>query len=279
MMADTGSTIGQQADVPRGLAALEARLRRRPRSVAVVLSAMAHLAILIAIFAARPDPVPPELAPMIVQLVEITPPAPVLAPPAPSPAPSPAPTPKPAEAPKVAKAPEKSPPRKAIARRAPPSPAMEPLPTGEAEGADDGAVAAVELSEAEVSGAAKVGSSGGGGGAGSGAGGGACNMLEWLEQRLRRDPRVRAAASDAHRGKPLLLWNGDWLRHPGQDGGGLATVREAIMWEVAFAPEACRARPVQGHVVISLGDGSGSARIALGKGQWRWSDLLHGRRG
>jgi hypothetical protein len=54
-------------------------------------------------------------------------------------------------------------------------------------------------------------------------------------------------------------------------------VREAIMWEVAFAPQACREEPVRGLVLLSLND-QGGHRIVLGSGDWRWSDLL-GRRG
>ena len=69
-------------------------------------------------------------------------------------------------------------------------------------------------------------------------------------------------------------WNGGWVRHPGQEGGGLAAVREAMMWEIGFAPEACRKERVRGLVVVSLKDGSGSARLVLGENDWRWSDLL-----
>lgn len=279
-MADTQPTFGPHVEAPRGLAALEMALRRRSRLVATTVSALAHLAILIAIFSARPEETPPEPEPMIVQLVEIARPTPVLAPPAPSPAPSPSPDPKPAEAPKVAKAPEKSPSRKAIARRTPPKPTVvKPVPTGESEGAQEGAVAAVEFSEAQIAGAARVGSGGGGGGSGSGSGGGSCDMLEWLQKELRQDARVQAAMAKAHKGKPVVVWTGRWVPHPGQEGGGLATVREAMMWEIAFAPEECRARPVRGLVLISLGDAPGAPRIALGRDQWRWSDLLQARRG
>jgi hypothetical protein len=67
------------------------------------------------------------------------------------------------------------------------------------------------------------------------------------------------------------------VRHGVQEGAGLAAVREAIQWEVGFAPEACKDERVRGLVVISLADAPGSARIALGAGDWRWTDLL-GRR-
>jgi len=90
---------------------------------------------------------------------------------------------------------------------------------------------------------------------------------------LRRDPLVHAAVQDADRlGKAVMLWNGDWVRTGVQEGKGLSAVREAIVWEVAFAPEACRHQPVHGMVVLSLADGS--TRFAIGSGEWRWSDLL-----
>ena len=74
-----------------------------------------------------------------------------------------------------------------------------------------------------------------------------------------------------------MVWNGDWVRSGGEDGKGLAGVRQAIALGVAFAPEACRAEPVRGLVLISLSDSPGSPRLALGAGRWRWSDLLFAR--
>ncbi len=75
----------------------------------------------------------------------------------------------------------------------------------------------------------------------------------------------------------IRVWNGDWVTHPGQEGKGLASVREAIMWEVAFAPEACRQQRVRGLIVVSLDDGPASPRVVVGAGDWRWSDLLFAR--
>ena len=66
------------------------------------------------------------------------------------------------------------------------------------------------------------------------------------------------------------MWNGDWVRSGGEDGKGMAAVREAILWEVGFAPESCRNTPVHGMVVLSLADGG--TRFAVGAGTWRWSD-------
>ena len=124
------------------------------------------------------------------------------------------------------------------------------------------------LSEAQLAGAIR---------AGEGGGGGVCDMALALQQALRRDPVVRRAVAEAHRsGKAIMLWNGDWVRSGEQDGKGLSAVREAIMWEVAFAPKACRNQRVHGLVLLSLADGS--TRFGIGSGDWRWSDLLGLRR-
>lgn len=132
------------------------------------------------------------------------------------------------------------------------------------------------LSPAELAVAATAdGSGSGGGGNGSGSGGGACNMLRRVQEALRRDQLVLAAArTPATTGKAVKVWDGDWVQSSGEDGKGLAAVREAIMWEVAFAPAACRAEPVHGLVLISLDNGPGATRLAMGSGEWRWSDLL-----
>lgn len=125
------------------------------------------------------------------------------------------------------------------------------------------------LSDSALAGAATVGQ--------GGDPGGACDMGRMVQQALRRDPLVHTAVEDANRvGKAIMVWNGDWVRTGGQDGKGLSAVREAILWEVGFAPEACRNTQVHGLVLLSLADGS--TRFALGSNAWRWSDLLGVRR-
>ena len=119
------------------------------------------------------------------------------------------------------------------------------------------------LNESQLRGAAIAGEGGGGN----------CDIARAVQQALRRDPMVHAAVEDAHRtGKAVMLWNGDWVRTGGQDGKGLSAVREAVMWEVAFAPATCRNTRMHGLVLLSLADGH--TRFALGAGDWRWSDLL-----
>lgn len=277
MAAETGFDFGP---APHGPPALAARVRhwlaQRRRPITAAFSLAAHGLIVLALFnvqAEPPPPLPPE--PMIVQMVAprlVEPPKPPT--PEPTPDPEPAPSPAPAAAapaPPTPTPPKPVPPkpRKTAFRPTPTPVTVKPLPAGEAPAADAG----VEVSAAQLAGAATAGS-GPAGGNGTGRGG-SCDMLRWLQSQLRKDARVQAAVAQAHNGKPLMVWNGDWIRHSGQEGGGLAAVREAMMWEIAFAPEACRAQPVRGLIVISLNDGPGSPRLVAGDGgQWRWSDML-----
>jgi hypothetical protein len=230
------------------------QLARRRRPLTVALSLAGHLLVLLVLLAPRPDlPEATESSPIVVSLVRPPPP--------PEPMVEPTPAPKPPEP-----APAKAPARRTIFRAAPVPPDVAPLPAGDARTAQAG----VELSDAQLAGAAT---------AGSGRSGGDCDMPAHLQGALRRNARVRAAAANAHSGRPILVWNGDWVRRADQDGAGLAAVREVMQWEIAFAPEACRAEPVRGLVLLSLDDGPGAARLVVGSDRWRWSDLLFSRTG
>ncbi|MNJ33799.1 hypothetical protein D3C77_284890 [compost metagenome] len=123
---------------------------------------------------------------------------------------------------------------------------------------------------------------GSGGGSGSGVGGGSgqgCDMAKRIQDALRNDARINAALSQAYRasgasGRAILMWNGDWMQSPGEEGKGLAGVRQAIAVTVGFSPRECRAETVNGYVLLTLSDQPGAPRVALGGGRWRWSDLL-----
>lgn len=238
--------------------------------VAALVSVAAHSALLLALLAVRVQPpMAPEPDPITVALYEPPPPPP---PEPPKTAPEPAGDPAPAKV---------SPPKLPVRPpRLVPPPEVEPLP---AKPAPAPSVVA-ELGEADLMGAATAGSGSGAGGGGTGSGGGGCDMVRLLQDALRKNPRVRAALAQAHphavaNGKAVLVWNGDWVQSPGQEGKGLAGVRELIMLEVAFAPKACREDPMRGLVLISLADGPGGPRLALGSRRWNWSDLLFAKSG
>jgi hypothetical protein len=211
------------------------------------LSIAGHAAVLLALATLRSDPPTPlNMQFMNVVLLEAPPPVDAVKPQEPA-----------------RQSADKPPKRRDIFRETPKPPpkAVEPRPAGKAKTPAPG----VEVSDSELAGAAT---------AGSGPAGGACNMARWLQTKLRQDRRVQAVVAQSNKGKALMIWNGDWVQHPGQEGQGLAAVRETLMWEIAFAPEGCRADPVHGLVVISLGDGAGGGRLVLGTSQWKWSDLL-----
>ncbi len=242
--------------------------RLRGRLLGAAISFAGHLAILIAlVWTWIEPPAIPEPASVVVTLID-----------------EPSPTPKVAPAGAKPPAPARSRPHRASAQpahaqlaRAKPThaPSHDVIrPTEETEDAEPG----TELSDAQIAGAAIAGSSSGSGsGSGSGGGGGVCDMAARVQLALRKDPLVRAALAGSA-GKAAMVWNGDWVRGQGEDGKGLAAVREAIIWEIAFAPPACRTQSVRGLVMLSLNEAAGSARLAVGTGEWRWSDLLALRR-
>ncbi|WP_374470922.1 hypothetical protein [Phenylobacterium sp.] len=248
---------------------------RRRRTIAVAVSLGAHLLIPLAFLSAQPEPAfkTYEEPPLAVTL---------LAPPPPIPPPTPPPGPPLDDeaAPAPPAPPKPTPSRPALrVRPAPPSPTVPPLVAQVTE--TPAPVALVTLGDAELAGARTVGAgSGDGSGTGAGGGGQPCDMVRRLQAALRRDPEVRGAVARANvaTGRAILVWDGDWLRSPGQEGKGLAGVRQAIVMEVAFAPEHCRDDPVQGLVLLSLGDHPGAGRVVLGGGAWRWTDLLGARR-
>jgi len=273
-----------------------AKTRRRALAVAPVL--VGHAALVLMIASVRPEkptlPTPQE-PPILIELVQPPPPPP---PPARVPAPDPSPTPDAPAAAAEAPAPEKPAPRRAPPAVAPARPRLvvdrvppdvEPLPAAPAPPGPPLPL----LGAAQMAGAMTVGSGPGGGGgngvgggggsggtgSGSGSGGGSCDMVRWVQDAVRDDTAVRRAVIAASRemnasGRAMLVWDGDWLQSRNQSGKGLAGVRQAIALEVAFAPAECKNQRMTGLAVLKLEDSADGARIALGRGSWRWSDLL-----
>ncbi len=244
--------------------------RSQGRLLGAFISLAGHLLVVIALLWTWAEPPTiPEPAAVVVALID-------------EPSPTPKAAPKAAPAGSKSSSPAKSRPRHASAQptHAQPvrsKPSHAPLhgasrPPEETEDAEPG----TELSDAQIAGASVAGSASGSA-YGSGSGGGVCDMAVRVQLALRKDPLVRAALAGSG-GKASMVWNGDWVRGRGEDGKGLAAVREAIIWEIAFAPPACRAQSVRGLVMLSLNEAAGSARLAVGTGEWRWSDLLAPRR-
>ncbi|OYX34825.1 MAG: hypothetical protein B7Z01_04615 [Brevundimonas subvibrioides] len=266
----------------------------------VALSLAAHLAALIAFLSIRPPadvfslPDPPEAV-----VVDLTPP-PI---PSPPPKPEPEPTNEAAQTEASAAAPEPEPPAPStVARPAPPRPAARlrparlppppevetvaasPAPPTPAPPAPPAGLTASQLAGAATAGSGTGGGSGSGtgsgagGGSGGGGGSGRCDMIQRVQDALRENTGVVAATRRAQALLPsdrraLLVWDGDWVMNPGEAGRGLAGLRQAIAVEIAFAPAECRRQAERGLVLLTLAEGPGAARLALGTGSWRWSDL------
>jgi outer membrane biosynthesis protein TonB len=232
------------------------------RMTAVAASVAVHAGVVLVLFSTyAAPPVQPEPEPVSVTLLDNLPLAPVPEPAPTPPSPKVTPVPEPPAAPKPTPL-RDPPPRKSAIHKAKIPPRV--VTIAAAEEADEETVAS-ELSDSQLGGATT---------AGSGPSGRGCDMVQALQNALRKDRLVQAAVAEAHTGKAMLVWNGDWVKSRGQEGKGLAAVRQAIMWQVAFSPESCRTEPVRGLVLISLNDGPGAARLAVGGGQWRWSDLV-----
>ena len=235
------------------------RRRRAGRYAGALVGSLAsHGAILMAALSLTPAPAPMLVPPPITEAIVAAPS--LIAPPV-RPAPQAAPTP----------APPKPTPPKPAARR-PTQRILAASRTRASPSARDTDLAAADsdgppgLSDSELAGAATAGS-----------GGGICDMARRLQDALRKDPLAQAAIARLG-GKAVMVWNGDWVRSNTEDGKGLAAVREAMMWEIAFAPAPCRSRPMRGLVLLAVSDAPGAPRLAVGVGGWRWSDLLRGGR-
>jgi hypothetical protein len=236
------------------------------RAGALALSLGAHGAVFTALVLAwATPPAPPEPAPIAVTLIAPPPPPPPPPPPAP-------PTPAKVIAPEASasRAAAPSPPApptpvRAVARPTHAAPTIDSLIAATAPRTGP---ASAGLSDAQYAGAASA-DAGGDGGEGQG-----CHMAQRVQAALRRDALVQAAVSQAGAAgsRAIMVWNGDWVQNGVEDGKGLAAVREAIVWEVGFAPPACRAEHMHGLVLLSLN--GAATRLAVGAGEWRWSDLL-----
>lgn len=289
---------------------MKAGPRRRRNKVGPILGSLIAHGLILALIIAAPVERPPEApVPPVVEVMLVEPPPPPPPPPSvpapgdapaggsePAPAPKPepapaAPAPVPAQTPEKARRTAPTPPTPRPSRPTPRPATVEPLPIS----APEPSVSFVLLGEGALSGALTAGQgSGGGGGAGAGVGGGSgggsgsgvgggsgqgCDMVKRIQDALRNDARINAAIGQAYRtsgasGRAILMWNGDWLQSPGEEGKGLAGVRQAIAVTVGFSSRACKAETVNGYVLLTLSDQPGAPRVALGGGRWRWSDLL-----
>lgn len=245
------------------------RERGQRRALGAALSLACHALVVLALMSVRSAPQPIAPQPITVELVR---------PPAPLAVEAPKAAGKPKRAKPAARArtpvrrvarPKPAPPRVLVTRHTP----QRPRPSAIIAEAPAPVVAMPSLSESELAGAVGADAADEGDGGSGGGGGGGCHMAQRVQAALRQDALAQAAVAGLA-GKAVRVWDGDWVWMPGEVGKGLAAVRQTIMWEIAFAPAACRSQAMRGMVLFSLDGPDGRVRLAVGAGAWRWSDLL-----
>lgn len=105
-----------------------------------------------------------------------------------------------------------------------------------------------------------------------------CLVGAWLQSALQNEPLVQEAltaipSSARSVANAVMLWNGRWSPAPNA-ALGMARIRALVVAGVASAPESCQLAPINGPVLITVGDPANSTVLAVGSGQWRWRDLL-----
>ena len=107
-----------------------------------------------------------------------------------------------------------------------------------------------------------------------------CDLTGAIQAALEGDPRTRdelalipqQARSVAN---AVQLWDGAWVDPDRLGGPTIAEpIREAIVNVIRQAPPVCHDQTVAGPRLFAITDPRGTIIVALGSGQWRWSDLL-----
>ena len=87
---------------------------------------------------------------------------------------------------------------------------------------------------------------------------------------LSQVPREARSVANA-----IMLWDGRWMEASDLGGSTIADpIRAAIIEQVRFESPACRDMPIRGPRFITLVATPANIVLAMGSGEWRWSDLL-----
>ena len=114
----------------------------------------------------------------------------------------------------------------------------------------------------------------------SAASGKPCEIATTLQSLLQTDPAVREALTRIPRDKrsvagAVMLWKRTWVSADAVGGvTAMEPIQSAIVQAVGAAEPNCRDETVLGPRLFIVGDTRGAIVLALGSGQWRWSDLL-----
>lgn len=111
------------------------------------------------------------------------------------------------------------------------------------------------------------------------ANGQACQLTSWLQAALEKDPQVQGALALIPRptrsvANAVMIWDGGWVTPPHAASGGVGVLRMALLSGIKSAPAACQAQPIRGAELMTLTNGADTTVLAIGAGEWRWSDLV-----
>jgi hypothetical protein len=104
-----------------------------------------------------------------------------------------------------------------------------------------------------------------------------CDLAGALATDLGADPAARLALGrlppeSRSVANAVMMWDGDWPSDTRQ--GPKALLRAMIQREIAAARPACRDEANTGPRLFLASGAGGAVAVALGSGDWRWSDLL-----
>lgn len=97
-----------------------------------------------------------------------------------------------------------------------------------------------------------------------------------LEQNVEaRTALARIPSPSRSVANAVMLWDGEWIA-PENVGGpaALEALKEAITGAINSASAECRSRTEMGPVFLIVHGAPETIVLALGSGAWRWSDLL-----
>ena len=113
-------------------------------------------------------------------------------------------------------------------------------------------------------------------------GGTGCALNDQVQAALRASPAVKAALAAMPRtarsvADAMLLWDGHWADAAQLGGAGVATpIRATVAAALRSAPADCLAAPIAGPRFLFVPADGGTRVIALGSGEWSWSQVVEG---
>jgi len=116
----------------------------------------------------------------------------------------------------------------------------------------------------------------------TGLSGAGCALSDQVQAALRTSPAVAAALAAMPRSvrsvaDATLLWDGRWADAGPMGGTAVAApIRAAVAGALRTASTECLAAPLAGPRFLYVATADGTRVLALGSGDWSWSQVLDG---